>query len=195
MMKKSAVCAVITLLLSTSVLLTKLPCDSGTVLWIQPFGHVDHGGGNAFFHNGIDFGMENGGQFFSSAGGTVKEVVLNTGVGWPGTNYRITIQVNTDIILDYHFEIGGSAPLSAREANIFVEAGDTVTAGQHIANLIYGDDLNAADVAHVHWGVYGNNDPTTCPLDYFSPDTAASFETLYDSGLEKRPAYRVDLCE
>jgi hypothetical protein len=123
------------LVLLPESLLTHLPCDSDTLIWMQPYGNVDHGGGNAFFHDGIDFGNPNG-PFFSSGEGIVKEVDLDTGKGWPGSNYRITIQITPTLILDYHFEIGGFASEDDRRANIFVVSGDRVTPGQHIANLI-----------------------------------------------------------
>jgi murein DD-endopeptidase MepM/ murein hydrolase activator NlpD len=185
----SKIIPAIQLLLSESVLL-HLPCDSETLIWMQPYGNVDHGGSNAFFHDGIDFGSPNG-RFFSSAAGIVKEVDLDTGKGWPGSNYRITIQVTPTLILDYHFEIGGFASEDDRRANIFVAFGDRVTPGQHIANLIAIDQ----DVAHVHWGVYEGGSADQCPLDYFAVDAAKSLETLYDGGIERRPSNRVDLCE
>ena len=178
----------------TQALLTHLPCGPEMLNWIQPFGEVDHGGGNAFFHNGIDFGNP-GGSYFSAADGIVTSVETDTGQGWPGTNYRIKIQINQNMDLDYHFEIGGVAALTEREANILVNVGDQVSAGQHIANLITGNDLNADDVAHVHWGVYENGSADKCPLDYFPSDVSQAFEDLYDSGIEKRPAYRDDLCD
>ena len=170
--------------------LTDIPCDPETLIWMQPYGDVDHGGGNAFFHDGIDFGNPNG-AFFSSADGIIKEVDLNTGKGWPGTNYRIVIEITPTLILDYHFEIGGSTSEDERKANIFIVAGDKVSAGQHIANLIAIDH----NVAHVHWGVYDQGSADKCPLDYFAVPVAESLEGLYDSGIEKRPSNRVDLCE
>jgi murein DD-endopeptidase MepM/ murein hydrolase activator NlpD len=178
------------LLFESDSLLTRLPCDSETLVWMQPYGDVDHGGGNAFFHDGVDFGNPNG-AFFSSADGTIKEVDLDTGQGWPGTNYRIVIQITPTLILDYHFEIGGFTSEDDRKANIFVTAGDKVTAGQHMANLVAVDH----NVAHVHWGVYDRGSADNCPLDYFAVDAAESLEELYDSGIEKRPSNRVDLCE
>jgi murein DD-endopeptidase MepM/ murein hydrolase activator NlpD len=178
------------LMLLPESLLTHLPCDSDTLIWIQPYGNVDHGGGNAFFHDGIDFGNPNG-PFFSSSEGVVKEVDLDTGKGWPGSNYRITIQVTPRLILDYHFEIGGIASEYDRKANIFVASGDRVIPGQRIANLISIDQ----NVAHVHWGVYERGSADECPLDYFAVDAAKSLEALYDSGIEKRPRNRFDLCE
>lgn len=177
--------------LPAQAVLTHLPCDSAAVLWMQAFGNVDHGGGNAFFHDGIDFGTQPDGAFFSSADGHVTQVELNTGKGWPGTNYRITIQVARNVSLDYHFEIGGDAPEAQRRNNIFIAVGDKVEAGQHIGNLI----VVTQDVAHVHWGIYEDGEADNCPLDYFTEDVAQSFEKLYDSGIEKRPSSRPDLCE
>lgn len=171
--------------------LTHLPVDSGNVLWMQPFGNVDHGGGNAFFHPGIDFGTQTDGAFFSSASGNVTQVDLDTGAGSSGTNYRITIQVATNVSLDYHFEIFGDVPELQRRNNIFVAVGDQVAAGQHIGNLI----VVNPDLSHVHWMIIENGEAVNCPLDYFSDDAAQSFETLYDSGIEKRPSSRPDLCE
>jgi murein DD-endopeptidase MepM/ murein hydrolase activator NlpD len=172
-------------------ILTHLPCHSADVVWMQPFGNVDHGGGNAFFHDGIDFGTQPDAAFFSSADGAVTQVELNTGKGWPGTNYRITIQIAHNVFLDYHFEIGGNAPESQRRDSILVAAGDEVEAGQQIGNLI----VVGSDVAHVHWGIYEDGEAVNCPLGYFTEDVAQSFETLYDSGIEKRPSSRPDLCE
>ncbi|MBN1273457.1 MAG: hypothetical protein JXB26_14410 [Candidatus Aminicenantes bacterium] len=174
----------------SDVELTYLLCDTIDVLWMQPFGNVDHGGGNAFFHDGIDMGTVNGGRFFSCAEGEIDDVEINTGKGLPGTNYRIMIKVAKNIILDYHFEIGGSVSEAERENNIFVSKGDWVQAGQHIANLIV---LSGA--AHVHWGIYDSDTAGICPLDYFTATLAQEFEALYDSGIEKRPASRPDLCE
>ncbi len=177
--------------LPDQAVLTHLPCDSATVLWMQAFGNVDHGGGNAFFHDGIDFGTQPDGPFFSSAEGHVTQVELNTGKGWPGTNYRITIQIAKNVFLDYHFEIGGDTTELQRRNSIFVAAGDKVETGQNIGNLI----IVTPDVAHVHWGIYEDGKADKCPLDYFTEDVAQSFETLYDSGIEKRPNSRPDLCE
>jgi len=177
--------------LPSEAVLTALPCDSSAVRWMQPFGNVDHGGGNAFFHNGIDFGTMANGRFFSCADGIVTQIEMNTGAGWPGTNYRITIQVATDVYLDYHFEIAGSVPELQRKSNIFVNVGDAVSAGQHIGNLIVLDP----DISHVHWSVFEGGTASKCPLDYFTANVAQKFEALYDSGIEKRPSSRADLCE
>jgi hypothetical protein len=172
------------------IVLTHMPVDSQGLLWIQPFGHVDHGGGNAFFHNGFDFGNPDG-AYYSSAAGTIREVDMDTGQGFPGSNYRILIQVGLTAVLDYHFEIGGSVTLEERMLHVFVAPGEEVSAGQHIGNLLAVD----TDVAHAHWtvSVMGSND--TCPLAYFTDTVATSLEALYDSGIEKRPANRPDLCE
>ena len=193
-MNKLAISTILLLLLSTDPM-TELPVESSAVNWIQPHGDVDHGGGNTFFHDGIDFGTDEGGKFYATTDGTIFEVDLDTQKGYPGTNYRIMIDIGDGVLLDYHFEIGGNATPAQRQANVLVTHGQVVTAGQHIANLIHGDDSNAADVAHVHWGIYGSVDPNKCPLSYFTPSVALQLETLYDSGIEKRPAYRQDLCE
>lgn len=177
--------------LPDQVILTYLPCDSNSILWMQPYGNVDHGGGNAFFHNGIDFGTEHNGAFYSCSNGYVSQIELNTGVGWDGTNYRITIQVSKTVILDYHFEIAGEVSVIDRKNNIFISEGDKVEAGQHIGNLI----VATQDIAHVHWSIFENGEAITCPIDYFADDVKNSFESLYDSGIEKRPNTRPNLCE
>lgn len=173
--------------------LTRIPGDAKSIVWIQPHGTVNHGGGNTFFHDGIDFGVTAGGKFFSAGNGEVTNVEWNTGKGYPGTNYRITIRVGGILTLDYHFEIGGYAPLKRRKANVFVSVGDKVTAGQHIGNLISGNKLKPGETAHVHFGIY-NGHQKICPKNYFTPLAARRFEALYDSGIGKRPAYRANLC-
>jgi hypothetical protein len=171
--------------------LTHLPCDPATLNWMQPFGNVDHGGGNAFFHPGFDFGTDPGGAFYTSADGIVTGVDLDTRVGAEGTNYRITIRVAAAVELDYHFEVIGDVPEDQRRDNVFVERGDHVTAGQRIANLIVATE----DLAHVHWSVFEFSEASKCPLDYFRPDVAGQFEALYDSLADKRPVDRLTLCE
>ena len=173
--------------------LTHIPSDAKSIVWIQPHGNLNFGGGNTFFHDGIDFGVREGGKFFSAGNGEVTGVEWNTGKGYPGTNYRITIRVGGILTLDYHFEIGGYAPLKRRKANVFVSVGEKVTAGQHIGNLIFGNSLKPGETGHVHWGIY-NGHQKKCPKNYFIPLAARNFEALYDSGIEKRPGYRTNLC-
>lgn len=174
-------------------LLTHIPGDAKSIVWIQPHGNLNFGGGNTGFHDGIDFGATAGGKFFSAGNGEVTNVEWNTGKGYPGTNYRVTIRIGGILSLDYHFEIGGYAPLKRRQANLLVSVGDKVTAGQHIGNLISGNQLKPGETAHVHFGIY-NGHQKICPKNYFTPLAARRFEALYDSGIEKRPAYRVNLC-
>ncbi len=105
----------------------------------------------------------------------------------PGTNYRIDLDVG-NLTLDYHFEINGSVSDSARHAAILVSKGQTVTAGQHIGTL-----LTQADGGHVHFGTLLNG-TAECPLDFFTTEVAAQFQTLFNSGIEKRPA-NSNLCQ
>ncbi len=171
--------------------LTALPCRPADVTIMQPFGVVTLPDEPYRFHNGIDISTASGDPFYACAPGRVEKIELDTGVGWPGTNYRISIRVSRTRVVDYHFEIGGSRPESERRANIFVSEGDYVEAGQHIANLIV---LGGA--AHVHFGVIENNNMDQCPLKFFSAEAAREFEAMYDQPqVEKRPAWRENLCE
>ena len=81
-----------------------------------------------------------------------------------------------------------------RRANVLVSAGQSVTAGQRIGNL-----LSQGSNAHVHFGVGegggGNFSVQRCPVEHFSPGAATQLEALYDSGVEKRPSSRANLCD
>jgi hypothetical protein len=166
---------------------TSLPFVSPEVRTMTPFGKVPWSN----HHNGIDIGTKGTGKFFSCTNGTVREVDLNTRKGYAGTNYRINIRVTATVNIDYHFEIGGSASLTKRKANIFVKVGDTVKAGQHIANL-----LKLSDASHVHFLISENNEAKKCPLDYFAKKLAKRFEAAYDNiPAGNKLASRPDLCE
>jgi len=158
------------------VVLTSSPVEADDSRWIAPYGTI-YDPDSTRFHNGIDFNTVNGGRFLACADGEVEKVELNTGQGWPGTNYRIVIKVAQKLKLDYHFEIGGSVSETERKSNIFVSKGDKVKAGQNIANLINLDD----EAAHVHFGVYENENVIKCPLFYFSQNVADLLEELYDA--------------
>jgi murein DD-endopeptidase MepM/ murein hydrolase activator NlpD len=153
-----------------------LPFDEGSVLWISPFGEITEPGTPTRYHNGIDIGLTNLGNFFSCAEGIVTQVELDTGDGWHGTNYRIMIKVSSKVELEYHFEIGGDISEEERKNNIFVSKGERVRTGQHIANLI---NLNE-DIAHVHFSVSEGHDKDMCPVDFFSEAAAKKIEELYD---------------
>jgi murein DD-endopeptidase MepM/ murein hydrolase activator NlpD len=170
--------------------LTELPCDTAAVAIIGAYGTIQRLDGTTYFHNGIDITTVDGGKFYGCADGVVTKVELNTGVGFPGTNYRIWIKISSQATIDYHFELGGSVPEQRRRDNIFVNEGQRVRAGQHIANLIY-----AGDGCHVHFWVMENGSGDRCPLTCFTAATAAKFERLFDSPwVEKRPV-RPDLCQ
>ena len=167
-----------------------LPCDTSAVTFIGPYGTIPKLDGTTRFHNGIDITTVDGGKFYSCAEGVVTRVELNTGVGYPGTNYRIWIKVSSQATIDYHFEIGGSMPEQRRRDNIFVTVGQRVRAGQHIANLIF-----AGDGCHVHFWVMENGSDAQCPLTYFTADAATRFERLFDSPWVEKSPGRPDLCQ
>ena len=100
-------------------------------------------------HEGFDFGATSGARFFSIGQGVVTEIELNTGQGFPGTNYRITIQYTPTIDAAYHFEIGGDVSEQIQRDNMLVAVNDTVTAGQHIGNL-----MSQSDAGHVDLAIY-----------------------------------------
>ena len=69
--------------------MTVMPVDPAAVTYMNPY----VAGG----HEGFDFGATSGARFFSIGQGVVTEIELNTGQGFPGTNYRITIQYTPTI--------------------------------------------------------------------------------------------------
>ncbi|MBN1273464.1 MAG: M23 family metallopeptidase [Candidatus Aminicenantes bacterium] len=163
-----------------------LPTARSSILYMAPFGF-----NGSFFHNGIDFGCHGKALFYSCADGVVTEVNLNTGEGYPGTNYRIRISVSPRMTVEYHFEIGGNASEQERKDNIFVSKGDRVQGGQPIAYL-----LNLCGDAHVHFQVEKNGETSECPLNFFSSQLALELEDIYDDpAVQKRPDTRENLCE
>jgi murein DD-endopeptidase MepM/ murein hydrolase activator NlpD len=172
-------------------LFTHLPVDASSVRFMGPYGIQDLGGGRINNHNGIDIGVTGTMPFYSCAAGVVTGIDLNTGKGRPGTNYRITVQVSSSTVMEYHFEIDGSVSEQERKDNIFVSIGDLVKPGTRLANL-----LSMGDAAHVHFGtIYNNVNGGKCPLLYFDASTAADFENMYETCPERRPPSRATLCE
>jgi murein DD-endopeptidase MepM/ murein hydrolase activator NlpD len=170
--------------------LKAMPVDEAAVRFMAPYGQQTWPDGGSQLHDGIDFGTTDGGAFFAATAGTVSLVTLDTGLGFPGTNYRVLIRVTDTVTLDYHFEVGGTVSEGERRANVLVSEGQAVASGQPIANL-----LVRSDAGHVHFGVVEGASAGQCPLSYFTPDLAARLEALYDSGVEKRPSSRADLCQ
>jgi hypothetical protein len=165
-------------------LLSFLPVDRFSVSIMAPYGDV------GFFHNGIDISTHGTAPFYSCSDGIVIEVNLNTNAGYPGTNYRIRIQASPQVIMEYHFEIGGFTTEQDRKNNIFVSKGDWILGGQAIANL-----LILSDAAHVHFQVEKNGNSDHCPLDFFTPEAAQAFEAMYDDPtVIKHLPSRQDLC-
>ena len=180
---------------SPTLALSAIPVETNALTFISPYGQNNFGDG-VVLHDGIDFGASNGGGFFAAADGIIRSVELNTGLGLPGTNHRIEILVGSTLLLDYHFENDGTVSEAERRANVLVSVGQSVTAGQRIGNLLsQGQGRNA----HVHFGVLegggGEFSVRRCPVEYFSPSAATQLEALYDSGVEKRPSSRANLCD
>ena len=161
--------------------MTAMPVDPAAVRFMAP---------SQPSHVAFDFGTTMGGRFFSIGTGVVTLIELNTGLGLPGSNYRIVIQyTSTGIDAGYHFENDGFVPEQTQRDNILVAAGDRVTPGQHIGNL-----LSQGTDAHVDFSILEGGEPVMCPLGYFSPEVATALENLWDSSaVEKRPSLP-DLC-
>ena len=163
--------------------MTVMPFDQATVTIVgRPFSPS---------HTGIDINTITGGRFLSPGTGIVTKIELNTGQGLPGgTNYRIRIHLtSTGLNALYHFEVNGSISDQTQRDNILVALGDRVTAGQHIGNLI-----SEGQYAHVHFDILdaGGRDAVQCPLVYFSPAVATTWESLYDEKILERDRERIE---
>ena len=161
--------------------MTVMPFDPAAVTLISAFGPS---------HTGIDINTITGGRFLSPGTGIVTLVQLNTGQGRPGTNYRVRIHLtSTGLNALYHFEIDGSISDQTQRDNILVALGDRVTAGQHIGNL-----WSLGPHAHVHFDMLdaGGRDAVRCPLVYFSPAVATTWESLYDTKIRERDRERIE---
>jgi len=173
----------------SDIKLEALPVDESSVRFIGAFGNIIYPD-KTMFHNGIDIGIKGGSApFYSCADGVVISVEYNTGAGLPGTSYRIRIKSSIKIETEYGFETNNQISEQEVKNNIFVKAGDFVKCGQKIANL-----LSFTDASHVHFGVKYENKTENCPLNYFSDNIRKDFERIFDN-VEKRPAYRENICE
>jgi len=160
--------------------MTMLPFDTSGVTLISPYKPS---------HTGIDINTITGGRFLSPASGVVTLVQLNTGQGRPGTNYRVRIHhTSTGINSLYHFEVDGAISDQMQQANILVDLGDQVTAGQHIGNL-----MSQGPHAHVHYDMLdaGGRATVRCPIVYFASDVAETWENLYDQKIKERDDARI----
>ena len=160
--------------------MTQMPFDPATVTLISPFTPS---------HTGIDINTITGGRFLSPGTGIVTLIELNTGQGRPGTNYRVRIHLtSTGLNALYHFEVDGSIPDQTQQNNILVELGDPVIAGQHIGNLV-----SLGPNAHVHFDMLdaGGRATVQCPLVYFLPSVATTWESLYDEKIRERDEARI----
>ncbi len=163
--------------------MTALPFDPAAVTLISPFTPS---------HTGIDVNTITGGRFLSPGTGVVTLIELNTGQGLPGTNYRVRIHLtSTGLNALYHFEVDGSISDQTQQNNILVALEDRVTAGQHIGNL-----ASQGTNAHVHFDMLdaGGRATVQCPLVYFSPAVAETWESLYDAKILARTSKLPDLC-
>ena len=77
----------------------------------------------------------------------------------------------------------------AQRDNILVAAGDRVTPGQHIGNL-----LSQGTDAHVDFSILEVFEPVMCPLGYFSPEVAMALENLWNSSAVEKRSSLPDLC-
>ena len=162
--------------------MTVLPFDPAAVTLISPFTPS---------HTGINVYTITGGHFLSPGTGIVTNIELNTGNGLPGgSNYGIRIHLtSTGLYAWYHFEVNGSISDQTQRDNILVALGDQVTAGQHIGNLV-----SLGKNAHVHFDMLdaGGRDAVQCPLVYFSPAVATTWESLYDAKIRERDRERIE---
>ena len=160
--------------------MTVMPFDPAAATLISPFTPS---------HTGIDINTITGGRFLSPGTGIVTLIELNTGQGRPGTNYRVRIHLtSTGLNALYHFEVDGSISNQTQQNNILVELGDPVTAGQHIGNLV-----SLGPNAHVHFDMLdaGGRATVQCPLVYFLPSVATTWESLYDEKIRERDEARI----
>jgi len=161
--------------------MTVMPFDPAAVTLISPFKPS---------HTGINIYTITGGRFLSPGTGIVTNVELNTGNGLPGgSNYGIRIHLtSTGLYAWYHFEVNGSISDQTQRDNILVALGDRVTAGQYIGNLV-----SLGPNAHVHFDMLdaGGRDAVQCPLVYFSPAVATTWESLYDAEIRERDEERI----
>ena len=161
--------------------MTVMPFDSAAVTLISPYKPS---------HTGIDINTTTAGRFLSPGSGIVTWIELNTGQGRPGTNYRVRIHLTNDgLNALYHFEVDGSISDQDQRDNILVALGDRVTVGQHIGNLV-----SLGPHAHVHFDMLdaGGRATVRCPLVYFSPDVAMTWENLYDEKIRERDRERIE---
>jgi hypothetical protein len=162
--------------------MTVMPFDPSAVTLISPFKPS---------HTGIDINTITGGRFLSPGTGVVTNIELNTGNGLPGgSNYGIRIHLtSTGLYAWYHFEVNGSISDQTQRDNMLVALGDRVTAGQHIGNLV-----SLGENAHVHFDILdaGGRDAVQCPLVYFSPAVATTWESLYDAKIRERDRERIE---
>jgi murein DD-endopeptidase MepM/ murein hydrolase activator NlpD len=113
-------------------------------------------------HNGIDFLFFNNSAIKAAAPGIVTKIEL---VDWgPGGAHRyivsVDIRFNASVVVNYGFEPWTNSTLEqAQQVAMFnFEVGTWVTKGDVIANF-----LKAGEWAHIHFGVYQDNnarDPT-----------------------------------
>ena len=133
---------------------------------------VEHPWG--FEHNGIDFFIGDKFKPFQAvASGTIQEFRLWQNTDSSNWQVNVSIKYNSVYSVGYAFE-----PFSPVQSdgqiqldNMSISKGQTITQGTIIGNL-----YRAADGAHVHFGLYKNNE-AICPEPYFIP--AARDSILY----------------
>ena len=165
--------------------MTAVPIETSAVTFMVPYGQNDFD-----FNYEITFGS-NQTRVFSVSDGIVHSVEVNAEQGLSSPTYRIRVQVTQNMTADYEFDIDGSLSDADRRSNMLVSVGDTVTAGQHIGTL---PSQGPNALVHLQFFELNVGFLGVCTLDFFSPSVAAQLEALYDSGVERRPSSRADLC-
>lgn len=165
--------------------MSALPVAPSAVSWMGPYGQDESGFSD---HLRFGFGAVTQARVFSVGNGIVHSVEVRP---FGDLTYRIRIQVTPRMTANYVFDAGRNISDDARRANMLVSVGETVTAGQLIGTVPAqtGDALLSLTFFDFDDGFIG------CPVAQFSPSVAAQLEALYDSGIERRPSSRVDLCQ
>jgi len=143
-------------------------CDA-----IQGYGQITP----EYYHNGIDFGVNGTTIIVASHAAYVDEIKFwyNEKGGHWQTNVRLWL--NSQWMIEIAFEswaVNETYGQMQRDA-ILVNQGQYVEANQSIGSL-----LVHGSGAHIHFGIYSNNEDK-CPYSYFSPSAKAIFEAHFYS--------------
>jgi murein DD-endopeptidase MepM/ murein hydrolase activator NlpD len=117
------------------------------------------------YHDGIDYvSATNLVPFRSACDGVVTSVdSFITGAGNRQVNVLVLLSEQSSFGLVYAFEPMTPDAANQQIANIFVQVGQQLSAGDLIGNLVRAPALGS----HVHWGVVANH-TQVCPLPFLS---------------------------